>query len=217
MSDAASIGAQTHAPVVGGPPTAEKLMTQAIPKELIKAVTGKGGEAMRFDGFTVEPILGRHGEPNPQVGQTVGKAIDFFIPGVPLEKVRASALRVQGGGVGYYPTSGSPFVHLDVGSIRHWPRMTHDQLAKVFPDGRTVHVPSDGRPLSGYALALADVRQRLDALGFEPVGSSPEEFRKFLRADFDKWGEIIRIAKIHRKSIADIFDIVLTLSFMKVT
>jgi hypothetical protein len=38
--------------------------------------------------------------------------------------------------------------------------MTHDQLAKVFPDGRTVHIPSDGHPLRGYALALADVERR---------------------------------------------------------
>lgn len=90
----------------------------------------------------------------------LGKAMDFNIPGVPLEKIRAAGLRQQRGGVGFYPTSGSPFVHLDVGSIRHWPRMTHDQLARVFPDGRTVHVPTDGRPLSGYSLALADVARR---------------------------------------------------------
>ena len=38
--------------------------------------------------------------------------------------------------------------------------MTHDQLARVFPNGRTVHVPSNGQPLSGYALALADVERR---------------------------------------------------------
>src|SRR4029079_10095406 len=43
---------------------------------------------------------------------------------------------------------------------RHWRRMTHDQLVKVFPDGRTVHIPSDGHPLKGYALALADVEGR---------------------------------------------------------
>jgi hypothetical protein len=41
-----------------------------------------------------------------------------------------------------------------------WPRMTHDELAHVFPDGRTVHIPSDGKPLPGYALALADVKKR---------------------------------------------------------
>jgi hypothetical protein len=38
--------------------------------------------------------------------------------------------------------------------------MTHDQLARVFPNGRTVHVPSDGQPLPGYALALADIEKR---------------------------------------------------------
>src|SRR6185503_11204090 len=89
----------------------------------------------------------------------LGHAMDFYIPGVQLEQIRYAGLRLQRGGVGFYPTSGSPFVHMDTGSIRHWPRMTHDQLAKVFPNGRTVHVPSDGQPLPGYALALADVEQ----------------------------------------------------------
>ncbi len=76
-----------------------------------------------------------------------GEAIDFEIPGVPLEKIREVGLRLQRGGVGFYPTSGSPFVHLDTGSVRHWPRMTRERLATVFPDGRTVHIPSDGKPL----------------------------------------------------------------------
>ena len=97
-----------------------------------------------------------------------GMAIDFAIPGVDLAKLREVGLRLQRGGVGFYPTSGSPFVHMDVGSVRHWPRMTHDQLVKVFPNGRTVHVPSDGQPLPGYALALAEVERR----GSEPSNVS---------------------------------------------
>ncbi len=92
----------------------------------------------------------------------LGHAMDFYIPDVPLEQIRYAGLRVQRGGVGFYPTSGSPFVHLDTGNIRHWPRMTHDQLARVFPDGRTVHVPSDGTPLKGYELARADIERRGD-------------------------------------------------------
>jgi uncharacterized protein YcbK (DUF882 family) len=96
---------------------------------------------------------------------TLGKAMDFYIPGASLEELRIAGLRMQRGGVGYYPSSGSPFVHLDVGSIRYWPRMTHDQLARVFPDGRTVHVPSDGHPLSGYSLALADLEKRGSSSG----------------------------------------------------
>jgi uncharacterized protein YcbK (DUF882 family) len=100
----------------------------------------------------------------------LGHAMDFFIPGVPLEQIRYAGLRLQRGGVGFYPTSGSPFVHLDTGSIRHWPRMTHDQLAKVFPDGRTVHVPTDGVPLKGYELAKADIDKRGDGDDAATIG-----------------------------------------------
>src|SRR5262249_13199444 len=103
----------------------------------------------------------------------LGHAIDFYIPNVQLEDIRNAGLRLQRGGVGFYPTSGSPFVHLDVGGVRHWPRMTHDQLAKVFPDGRTVHIPTDGQPLKGYALALADIEKR----GSSPSAMSLEAAR----------------------------------------
>ncbi|HEY1152588.1 MAG TPA: DUF882 domain-containing protein [Pseudolabrys sp.] len=91
---------------------------------------------------------------------TQGNAMDFFIPGVSLELLRNVGLRLQRGGVGFYPTSGSPFVHMDTGSVRHWPRLTHDQLVKIFPDGRTVHIGTDGQPLKNYALALADIERR---------------------------------------------------------
>jgi len=68
---------------------------------------------------------------------TLGKATDFYIPGVPLEEQRYAGLRLQRGGVGYYPTSGSPFIHLDTGNVRHWPRMPEAQLARVLHDHRT--------------------------------------------------------------------------------
>nr|WP_255607794.1 DUF882 domain-containing protein [Ancylobacter sp. Lp-2] len=96
-----------------------------------------------------------------------GKAMDFYIPGVPLAKIREAGLRLQRGGVGFYPTSGSPFVHLDTGGIRHWPRMSRPELARVFPNGKTVHIPTDGKPMAGYALALAEVESR----GKEPGGA----------------------------------------------
>jgi uncharacterized protein YcbK (DUF882 family) len=89
----------------------------------------------------------------------LGHAMDFYIPGIQLEHLREIGLRLQRGGVGFYPSSGSPFVHLDTGGVRMWPRMSHQELARVFPNGRTVHVPSDGKPLPGYALALADVKK----------------------------------------------------------
>ena len=47
-----------------------------------------------------------------------GKAIDIRIPGIQLANLRKTGLALQGGGVGYYPTS--DFVHLDVGRVRTW-------------------------------------------------------------------------------------------------
>ena len=93
----------------------------------------------------------------------LGKAIDFYIPGVPLAKIRAIGLEMQRGGVGFYPTSGSPFVHMDVGLVRHWPNIARQELVKIFPNGRTVHIPADGKPLRNYAAALADVERNGNA------------------------------------------------------
>jgi uncharacterized protein YcbK (DUF882 family) len=90
----------------------------------------------------------------------LGHAMDMFIPGVPLEQIRFAGLRLQRGGVGFYPTSGSPFVHLDTGSIRHWPGISREDLARAFPDGRTIHIPTDGKPMPGYELARADIEAR---------------------------------------------------------
>jgi L-ascorbate metabolism protein UlaG (beta-lactamase superfamily) len=99
MSDAAQLGSQTGAPVVGGPPTAEKLRTQSIPAAQIKEVTGKGGELLKFDGFTVEPILGRHGEPDPRLGRTLADAVTSLVPPMTeAQKTEAAAIRAKGTG-----------------------------------------------------------------------------------------------------------------------
>ena len=86
-----------------------------------------------------------------------GKAMDFYLPDASVADIREIGLKMQRGGVGYYPTAYTPFVHLDTGSVRHWPRMTHDELARIFPDGKTVHIPSDGKPLDHFAEAEAEI------------------------------------------------------------
>ena len=90
----------------------------------------------------------------------LGKAMDFYIPGVKLKRLREIGLKMQGGGVGYYPSSGSPFVHFDVGNVRHWPKMSRRELIALFPNGKTLHVPSDGKPLPGFNQALASYQSR---------------------------------------------------------
>ena len=78
----------------------------------------------------------------------LGRAIDVHFPDVSVRKLRYSAMVRQVGGVGYYPGSAKPFVHVDTGRVRHWPRMARHELALLFPSGRSRHVPSDNRPLT---------------------------------------------------------------------
>lgn len=47
-----------------------------------------------------------------------GKAMDIFLEDIPLQEIRAEALGLKLGGVGYYPKS--RFVHVDVGRVRTW-------------------------------------------------------------------------------------------------
>lgn len=82
----------------------------------------------------------------------LGKAMDVAFPDVPVQKLRYAGLVRQLGGVGYYPTSGVPFVHIDTGNVRMWPRMPRYELALLFPNGKSKYVPADGRPIS-----MADV------------------------------------------------------------
>ena len=46
------------------------------------------------------------------------------------------------------------------------------------------------------ALQMPDVRQRLIALGYEPLGSTPEEFAANLRSEMAKWAKAVKNAGI---------------------
>ena len=45
-------------------------------------------------------------------------------------------------------------------------------------------------------IAVAETRERLLAQGFEPVGSTPEEFAAYIKAEIAKWGKVIKAAGI---------------------
>ena len=47
------------------------------------------------------------------------------------------------------------------------------------------------------AVRSATVKARLLQLGATPIGSTPEEFAALIRADYEKWGPIIKAAGIH--------------------
>jgi uncharacterized protein YcbK (DUF882 family) len=85
----------------------------------------------------------------------LGKAMDVTFPDVPVRKLRYSALIRERGGVGYYPTSATPFVHIDTDRVRAWPRATRMELALLFPNGRTQHVPDDGGSITPEDVRLS--------------------------------------------------------------
>jgi len=45
-------------------------------------------------------------------------------------------------------------------------------------------------------LAAPDTRERLTAQGFEPVGSTPEEFAAYIKSEIAKWAKVIREAGV---------------------
>ena len=85
----------------------------------------------------------------------LGKATDVHFPDIPAKKIRYSALIRQKGGVGYYPNSALPFVHIDTGRVRHWPRMPRYELALLFPNGKSKHIPSGGRRINKNDVRVA--------------------------------------------------------------
>jgi uncharacterized protein YcbK (DUF882 family) len=90
----------------------------------------------------------------------LGKAADVHFPDVPLKNLRYSALIRERGGVGYYPTSALPFVHVDTDRVRHWPRLPRDELALLFPKGQSQHLPADGGPITIEDVRVARVKHR---------------------------------------------------------
>lgn len=106
----------------------------------------------------------------------LGHAMDFYLPDVAMSRVREVGMRLQEGGVGFYPNAYNPFVHLDAGSVRSWPRMSGGELARLFPDGRTVHMPRDGKPMPGYEEAKATILARGGSVaGYSTVAEGGEE------------------------------------------
>ena len=102
----------------------------------------------------------------------LGKAMDAHFVDVGTDRIRDIGMRMQSGGVGFYPTGNTPWVHLDTGSVRYWPRMSHDSMVRLFPDGKTVHIPADGVPLPGYEQARAEIEARGGAVMTASAGGA---------------------------------------------
>jgi uncharacterized protein YcbK (DUF882 family) len=126
--------------------------------------------------------LRRHGGGQARKSQHIlGKAADITFPDVPVKVLRNSALVWEWGGVGYYPTSGVPFVHVDTGRVRMWPRIPRLELAALFPEGHSKYIPADNKPITpaDYKLAVAQgivkQTQMAQAVRIKPAPEAEED------------------------------------------
>jgi uncharacterized protein YcbK (DUF882 family) len=94
-----------------------------------------------------------------------GKAADVFFPDVPVKRLREAALVHQHGGVGYYPRAHTRgFVHIDTGSVRHWPRMSPTLLARLIENHKRTKPgstkPHNAKPARSGPMVLAGFEKR---------------------------------------------------------
>ena len=69
-------------------------------------------------------------------------------------------------------------------------------LGFLAPAGTPKHIVSRLNEVAAKIVRAPDTRARLVALGAEPIGNTPEEFRTFLRTDFERNGIIVKRAGV---------------------
>ncbi len=97
MADAASVGIRTGATIVGAPVTTEKLKTQGVPDKQIRTVFGRSQEKLFFNGFTVEPVLALHGQPDKHITEVMENAVNSIAPKLtPEQQTEEKAIQDRG-------------------------------------------------------------------------------------------------------------------------
>src|SRR5207253_2640408 len=69
-------------------------------------------------------------------------------------------------------------------------------VAIVVPKGTPQEIVAQLHQMTKRIVAMPDVVERLDALGFEPVANTPDECDRFFRAEQEKWSKVIKASGI---------------------
>ena len=108
--------------------------------------------------------------------------------------------------------------HVKAGKVRAL-AVTGSKRSRLMPDLPTIGETLPGYNASGWyglfapaatpkaiisrlhteavkALRMPDVVRTLSSQGAEPVGNSPEEFRAFVKAEIDKWANLVKVARM---------------------
>lgn len=69
-------------------------------------------------------------------------------------------------------------------------------VALVVPKGTPKNIVAQLHQMVVKIVAMPDIVERLDALGFEPIANTPEECDKFFHVEQAKWSKVIKAAGI---------------------
>jgi tripartite-type tricarboxylate transporter receptor subunit TctC len=69
-------------------------------------------------------------------------------------------------------------------------------IALFLPAGSAPEIVQKLNAAVNQALQSADLRERLAALAFEPVGGTPQQFAAYFKSEIAKWGKVVREGKI---------------------
>jgi tripartite-type tricarboxylate transporter receptor subunit TctC len=72
----------------------------------------------------------------------------------------------------------------------------HSWVGLLAPAGTAPAIVERLHKETAAVLALPDVRERLAALGIEPVGNTPREFAAQIRSELMRWAKVVKAAKI---------------------
>jgi len=68
--------------------------------------------------------------------------------------------------------------------------------AVVVPVGTPKEIITSLNRMIAAIVALPDIKERLGALGYEPIGSTPEQCAEFFKTETAKWSKVIRASGI---------------------
>jgi tripartite-type tricarboxylate transporter receptor subunit TctC len=68
--------------------------------------------------------------------------------------------------------------------------------AVVVPAGTPKEIVATLQRMIAGIVALPDIKERLAALGYEPIGSTPDQCTEFFRTEMAKWSKVIRASGI---------------------
>ncbi len=147
MSDTAQTIRQTGATAVVAKITASKLLSEGVdPRRLIVA-SGTGGQTLRFDGFTVQPILARHSDARAfPFTSKFSEVLSEAYPTTPEDKRAEALIEAKG--------STDPLI-LDEGTLA---------FLITFDDGFRVAYRDSGGAMTEYEKAAMTKVGRVDLL-----------------------------------------------------